>query len=86
MAPERKLFSAGLGAGLLGAIFVALKYAVRPATKSRVPDTISPAVFKTKVLHTSLGQMVYHESGSGPTLIFVHGICPGASSFEWSRV
>lgn len=86
MAREQKILGVGLGAGLLGAIFVALKYAVRPATKSRVPDTISPAVFKTKVLHTSLGQMVYHESGTGPTLIFVHGICPGASSYEWSQV
>ncbi|MEA3189126.1 MAG: hypothetical protein QOD99_2956, partial [Chthoniobacter sp.] len=83
---EKKLLGVGLGAGLLGAVFVALKYAVRPATKSPVPDTISPSVFRTKVLHTSLGQMVYHECGTGPTLIFVHSICPGASSYEWSKV
>ncbi len=86
MARDRKFWGVGLGAGLLGAILVALKYAVRPATQARVPDTISPAVFKTKVLHTSLGQMVYHESGAGRTLVFVHAICPGASSYEWSRV
>ena len=67
----------GLGAGLLGAIFLALRYAVRPVTKAPVPDTISPAIFRTKALHTSLGQIVYHESGSGPTLVFIHGICPG---------
>jgi len=88
MAERRKkrLFGAGLGAGLLGAAFLALRYAVRPVTKARVPDAISPAIFRTKALHTSLGQVVYHESGSGPTLMFVHGICPGASSYEWSKV
>jgi pimeloyl-ACP methyl ester carboxylesterase len=87
--PERRkkrFFGAGLGAGLLGAIFLALRFAVRPVTKSRVPDAISPAIFRTKVLHTSLGQVVYHESGSGPTLMFIHGIGPGASSYEWSKV
>ena len=65
MARQKKLIGMGLGAGLVGAMFVALKYAVRPATKSRVPDTISPSVFRTKVLHTSIGQIVYHECGSG---------------------
>jgi pimeloyl-ACP methyl ester carboxylesterase len=88
MASKRKkgLFGAGLGAGLLGAIFLALRFAVRPVTKARVPDAISPAIFRTKALHTSLGQMVYHESGAGPSLIFIHSICPGASSYEWSKV
>jgi len=64
MGPRRKRrwFGAGLGAGLIGAIF------------------------RTKALHTSLGQVVYHESGSGPALVFVHGICAGASSYEWSKV
>jgi len=87
--PERRkkrLFGAGLGAGLLGAIFLALRYFVRPVTKAPVPDAISPAIFRTKVIHTSLGQIVYHESGTGPTLMFIHGICPGASSYEWSKV
>src|ERR1700679_3922592 len=87
--PERRkkrLFGAGLGAGLLGAVFLALRYAVRPVTKAPVPDAISPAIFRTKALHTSLGQVVYHESGSGPTLMFIHGVCPGASSYEWSKV
>lgn len=86
MARQKKLLGAGLGAGLLGALFLALKYAVQPATKLRVPDTISPAVFRTKVLHTSLGQMVYHECGTGPALIFIHDLCTGASSYEWSKV
>ena len=76
----------GVGAGILGALVVALKYALRPPTKRRVPDTISPAVFATKVLHTSLGQVVYHESGSGQSLIFLHNVGLGASSYEWSKV
>ena len=86
MPRKKRLFGAGLGAGILGAIFLALRYAVRPVTKAPVPDAISPAIFRTKVLHTSLGQIVYHESGAGPTLIFIHAICPGASSYEWSKV
>lgn len=79
-------WSVGVGAGLLGALLVALKYALRPPTKRRVPDTISPSVFVTKVLHTSLGQVVYHESGSGQPLVFVHNVGLGASSYEWARV
>ena len=88
MAEKRKkgLFGAGLGAGVLGAVLLALRFAVRPVTKARVPDTISPAIFRTKAVYTSLGQVVYHESGSGPTLLFIHGLCPGASSYEWSKV
>ncbi|HEX4086351.1 MAG TPA: alpha/beta fold hydrolase [Chthoniobacteraceae bacterium] len=83
---KKRLFGAGVGAGLLGAVVLALRYAVRPVSKARVPDAISPAIFRTKALHTSLGQIVYHESGSGPTLMFIHGICAGASSYEWSKV
>lgn len=76
----------GVGVGVAGALFLALKYALRPATKSPVPDAISPAIFKTKVLHTSLGQVVFHESGSGQPVIFVHNVTLGASSYEWSKV
>jgi len=87
MSPRRKKrVFAGLGAGLLGAVFLALRFAVRPVSKARVPDAISPAIFQTKALHTSLGQVVYHESGSGPALVFIHGIRTGASSYEWSKV
>jgi pimeloyl-ACP methyl ester carboxylesterase len=88
MKPRRRkgIFGAGVGAGLLGAVLFALRYAVRPVTKAPVPDAISPAIFRTKALHTSLGQIVYHESGSGPTVMFIHGVCPGASSYEWSKV
>jgi pimeloyl-ACP methyl ester carboxylesterase len=83
---QKTLLGVGLGAGLLGAVLIALKYAIRPPTKLPVPDTISPAIFATKVLHTSHGQIVYHESGSGQPLIFVHGVSIGASSYEWSKV
>lgn len=30
--------------------------------------------------------MIYHISGSGAPVVFLHGMYPGASSFEWSRV
>jgi pimeloyl-ACP methyl ester carboxylesterase len=76
----------GISAGILGAILVALKYALRPPTKRRVPDAISPIVFANKVRHTSLGPMVYHEAGSGAPLVFVHNVGFGASSYEWSKV
>ena len=79
-------WSLGLGAGILGAILVALKYALRPPTKRRVPDTISSRVFVTKVLQTGIGQVVYHESGSGQPLVFIHNVGLGASSYEWSKV
>lgn len=76
----------GLGAGLAGALLVALKYALRPPTRRPVPDTISPPSFATRVVHTSSGELVYHEAGQGAPLIFVHNVGLGASSYEWARV
>jgi len=86
--PKRKkgLWDFGIKAGLLGAFLFGMRYAMRRPLQWPVPDTISPAIFATKVLHTSAGQIVYHESGSGQPLLFVHGIYPGASSYEWSKV
>lgn len=83
---KKKLVGVGLGAGLLGAVFLALKYAIRPEGRAPLPDTVSPAVFATKVLHTSLGQLIYHESGEGQPLIFLHSVGLGASSYEWLAV
>jgi len=83
---QKRLWNVGLGAGLLGAVLLALRYAVRRPTSTPVPDTISPKIFTTKVLHTSRFPIVYHESGSGQPLIFVHSICLGGSSYEWSKV
>lgn len=83
---NKKLWGVGLGAGLLGAFAIALRYALRPRETQPLPDSISPAIFATKVLQTSVGEMVYHESGSGQPLVFVHGVAVGASSYEWSKV
>ena len=83
---QKQLWNVGLGAGLLGAILLALRYAIRKPTSTPVPDTISPKIFTTKVLHTSRGPIVYHESGKGQPLVFVHNICIGASSYEWSKI
>lgn len=83
---QKRLWNVGLGAGLMGALLLALKYAIKRPTTTPVPDTISSKVFTTKVMHTSRGPIVYHESGSGQPLIFVHSICVGGSSYEWSKI
>ena len=82
------LVGAGIGVGLLGALIVCLKYFIRPPTKERIPETISPVRFSTREFQSSRGQMIYHESGTGPgpTLVFVHNVGVGASSYEWSKV
>jgi len=83
---DNKLKAVGLGASILGALAFALKYALAPVRKVFLPETISPAVFTTKVTYTSLGHVIYHEAGSGQPLLFVHSACLGGSSFEWSKV
>ena len=82
------LVGAGISVGLLGALVVCLKYFIRPPTKERIPETISPVRFLTREFQSSRGQMIYHESGAGPgpTLVFVHNVGVGASSYEWSKV
>ncbi len=65
---------------------LALRYALHHSPRRPIPDSISPAIFATRVAQTSLGEVVYHTSGAGEPLVFLHGIYPGASSFEWSRV
>jgi len=83
---DKKLMGVGLGAGLAGAFMLALRYALRPVRKALLPETISPAIFTTKVIYTSLGHVIYHEAGAGQPLLFVHSACLGGSSFEWSKV
>jgi len=86
---RRKALGVGLGAGLLGAIALALRYGWRSTLRGIIPDAISPAVFATRVTDTSAGEIVYHTADSqfpGPPLLFLHGIFPGASSYEWSRI
>jgi pimeloyl-ACP methyl ester carboxylesterase len=86
MAQGRKIWGVSLGAGLLGAFVLTLRYALRPSAKPKLPDSISPAIFATRIFYTSRGQVVYHESGQGGPLVFVHGVYVGASSYEWSKV
>jgi pimeloyl-ACP methyl ester carboxylesterase len=86
---RRKALGVGLGAGLLGAVAMALRYGWRKTLRGIIPDAISPAVFATRVADTSAGEIVYHTADSHlpwPPLLFLHGVFPGASSFEWSRI
>jgi pimeloyl-ACP methyl ester carboxylesterase len=83
---RRRFWGLGIGAGLLGLLILTIRYALRPPRKSQLPDNIFPAIFATRILYTAKGELVYHESGQGNPLIFLHGVYPGASSYEWSRV
>jgi pimeloyl-ACP methyl ester carboxylesterase len=76
----------GLGVGLLGAVALAIRYGMQRTARQPLPDNISPAIFATRVCQTTHGEIIYHTSGAGEPLVFMHGIYPGASSFEWSRV
>src|SRR5882757_358344 len=76
----------GIGVGLMGAVVLALRYGFRRQLREPMPDDISPAIFATRVASTLHGEMVYHVSGSGEPLVFLHGIFLGASSYEWSKV
>ena len=82
--------SAGAAVGAVIAVGAvsALRYFVRPPTKERIPETISPEKFAPRAFQTSRGQMFYHEGGSGPgpTLIFIHNVGVGASAYQWSKV
>ena len=86
LARGRQIWGVSLGAGLLGAVVLTLRYALRPSAKPKLPDAISPAIFATRIFYTSRGQLVYHESGQGAPLVFLHGVYVGASSYEWSKV
>lgn len=77
---------AGLGVGLIGALALAVRFGWRHPLRKHIPDSISPAIFATRVLNTSSGEIVYHTSGNGNPLLFLHGVFPGASSFEWSKI
>lgn len=83
---KKPALGVGVGVGLLGAVAFAVRYGLQRAVRSPLPDNISPAIFADRVCQTTQGDVVYHTSGAGEPLIFLHGIYPGASSFEWSRV
>lgn len=74
----------GIGMGLIGAVALALKH--RQRFSRGVPDEISPAIFATRSVSTTQGEMVYHTSGTGEPVVFLHGFFLGASSYEWSKV
>jgi len=76
----------GIGIGVAGALAIGLRYGLRRSPRQNIPDDISPAIFARRLSTTSRGDMVYHISGSGRPVVFLHGVYPGASSFEWSRV
>ena len=76
----------GIGIGVAGALAFGLRYGLRRTPRQNIPDDISPAIFARRLSTTSRGDMVYHISGSGRPVVFLHGVYPGASSFEWSRV
>ena len=66
-----------------------MRYGWRNTLRGIIPDAISPAVFATRVADTSSGEIVYHTADSqipGPPLLFLPGVFPGASSFEWSKI
>ena len=83
---RRRFWGFGIGAGLLGLVILTVRYALRPPRKGQLPDNIFPAIFATRILYSSKGEFVYHESGQGNPLLFLHGVYPGASSYEWSRI
>lgn len=83
---KKPALGVGLGVGLVGAVFLAVRYGMQRVVRQPLPDIISPAIFATRVCQTTHGEIVYHTSGAGEPLVFLHGIYPGASSFEWSRV
>jgi pimeloyl-ACP methyl ester carboxylesterase len=83
---KKRAVGVGLGVGLLGAVALAIRYGMQRSARQPLPDIISPAIFATRVCQTTHGEIVYHTSGAGEPLLFLHGIYPGASSFEWSRV
>jgi len=82
----KKGLGMGVGAGLLGAMVVALRLRARPLPLPSLPDVISPAIFARRVQRTTRGQIVYHASGEGDPLVFLHDFFPGAASYEWSKI
>lgn len=84
---KRQALGVGLGVALAGAVALIARYGwKRVARRPPLPEALSPAIFARRLVQTSYGGMVYQICGSGEPLVFLHGIYPGASSFEWSKV
>lgn len=76
----------GIGVGIVGALALAVRYGLKHAAREPIPDSISPAIFATRVAQTRHGEMIYHVSGAGAPIVFLHGVFLGASSYEWSKI
>ena len=82
---KRRFLEWGIGVGLLsGAAWLLRRTA--SGTGEKIPEHISPAIFATRVVETRQGTIVYHTSGAGEPLVFLHGLAVGASSYEWSKI
>ena len=67
----------GIVAGLLGAIYVINKYVIPTYPKAQKALTGDVGNFKIEE-----GILSYYKEGSGPPLVLIHGLNPGASSHE----
>lgn len=76
----------GIGVGIVGALALAVRYGLKHVAREPIPDSISPAIFATRVAQTRHGEMIYHVSGAGTPIVFLHGVFLGASSYEWSKI
>lgn len=83
---RKPVLGIGIGVGLVGAVALAVRYGLRRTARDLLPEDISPAIFARRLCATSRGEIVYHVSGAGEPLVFLHGIYLGASSYEWSKV
>jgi pimeloyl-ACP methyl ester carboxylesterase len=83
---RRRALGIGLGVGVAGAFALAFRHGMRRPARLVLPDDLSPAIFARRMAQTSQGDVVYHVSGSGEPVVFLHGMYPGASSYEWSKV
>lgn len=83
---KRRFLEWGIGVGLLSGAAWLLRRTVSSGGAERLPEQISPAIFATRVVETRQGTIVYHTSGAGDPLVFLHGLSVGASSYEWSKI
>ncbi len=81
-----KIWSVGLGASLVGATALAVRYAWRATRIRGLPENVAPETFSSRVFYSSQGEMFYRTGGEGPPVVFVHGVGVGAASFEWRPV
>lgn len=81
-----QIWTVGLGAGLIGATLLALRYAMKGKGTRALPENVAPPEFSPRIFHSSIGEIFYRVAGEGPALVFVHSVGVGAASFEWREV